>query len=50
MMIFIILVFALGALSVMYVLFPPASCAKALEIVKHIYFTKKIKKKYKKEF
>lgn len=45
MMTFIILVFVFGALSVIYVLFPLSSYAKLFNILKHVYITKKSKKK-----
>lgn len=50
MMAFIIGVFIFGICSIIYVAFPPASYAKLFEILKHMHTTRKIKKKYKKEF
>lgn len=50
MMIFIISVFILGICSIIYVTFPPDSYTKLFEILKHMYITRKIKKKYKKDY
>ncbi len=47
MMGFIIGVFVLGICSIIYVTFPFSSYVKLFEILKHMYITKKIKKKYK---
>ena len=47
MMAFIIGVFVFGMVSIIYVAFPLSSYTKLLDIIKHMYNTKKIKKKYK---
>ena len=45
MMAFIIGVFVFGMVSIIYVAFPLSSYTKLLDIIKHLYTTKKIKKK-----
>ena len=49
MMAFIIGIFVFGICSIIYVVFPLSSYIKAFEILKHMYTTIKIIKKYKNE-
>lgn len=47
MMTFIIVVLIIGVCSIIYVVFPLKSFVKAFEVLKHMYTTRRIRKKIK---